>query len=92
MRSRSNIWLWTAKPRQTANNSTRCSSALREAVLARDVPGASSRILDPAEVPWDPVLPRKNRNFAMGVSGRRSAGAGARLCSRDFQHRVTSPD
>ena len=64
----------------------------REAVLARDVPSASSRILDPAEVPWEPVLPRKNRNFAMGAVSGGVLALALVFVLEIFNNRVTSPD
>ena len=64
----------------------------REAILARDVPSASSRILDRAEVPSEPVLPRKNRNLAMGAIGGGVLALALVFLLEIFNNRVSSPD
>ena len=64
----------------------------REAILARDVPSASSRVLDRAEVPTEPVLPRKTRNLAVGAFGGGMLAIALVFLLEAFNTRVSSPD
>jgi len=64
----------------------------REISISRDLPGASARILDAAEVPGGPILPRKERNNLLGVVGGAVFALGLVFLLEAFNTRVTSPD
>jgi capsular exopolysaccharide synthesis family protein len=86
---------YTALEREAEANRQQLDNLLqrsREAVLARDVPGNSARVLDAADVPEFPVLPRKTRNLALGVFAGGVFAIGLVFVLEIFNTRMTSPD
>ena len=86
---------YTALEREAEANRQQLDNLLQrsgEAMLARDVPSASSRILDAAEVPMGPVLPRKTRNLAMGAVASGALALVLVFVLEIFNTRVTSPE
>jgi polysaccharide biosynthesis transport protein len=64
----------------------------RQVSLARDVPTASMRMLDPAQVPDVPILPREQRNLLLAIIGA-AFFAFTVVFLRELLHtRMTSPD
>jgi polysaccharide biosynthesis transport protein len=64
----------------------------KQITLARDLPSASTSVLDPAEVPGAPVSPRKQRNLMFGVGGSATLALAVVFLLELFNTRVTSPD
>jgi succinoglycan biosynthesis transport protein ExoP len=64
----------------------------KQITLARDLPSAHARLLDEAQVPSDPILPRKQRNALMGISGGGFAAVALIFLLELFNTRVESAD
>ena len=86
---------YTALEREAEANRQQLDTLLqrsREAVLARDVPSANARVLDPAELPWEPISPRKTRNLALAAVSSGMLALALVFGLEIFNNRVTSPD
>jgi succinoglycan biosynthesis transport protein ExoP len=64
----------------------------KQITLSRDLPSASASLLDPAEVPGAPILPRKERNIVMALSGSGALALALVFLLEFLNTRVTSPD
>lgn len=64
----------------------------REAALARDLKSSNVRIVDAAEVPIFPVLPRKDRNLGLALLGSGAFALGLVFLLELVNRRLTSPD
>jgi capsular exopolysaccharide synthesis family protein len=64
----------------------------KQITLARDLPSASASLLDPAEVPDAPVLPRERRNLVMALSGSSALALALVFLLELMNSRVTSPE
>ena len=65
---------------------------LREAELARELKSTNVRMLDAAEVPWEPFLPRKERNIAMALVAAGGFALGLVFLLEVMNRRMTTPD
>jgi succinoglycan biosynthesis transport protein ExoP len=64
----------------------------RQIELARDLPTASARLLDAAQVPAVPIRPRKQRNLTLGLVCSGVLAFGLVFLREIFNTRMTSPD
>jgi capsular exopolysaccharide synthesis family protein len=64
----------------------------KQITLARNLPSASASLLDPAEVPDTPILPRAQRNTIVALGGSAFLALGLVFVLELFNTRVTSPD
>jgi polysaccharide biosynthesis transport protein len=64
----------------------------KQITLARDLPSASASLLDPAEVPDAPVLPRERRNLVMALFGSGAFALALVFLLELMNSRVTSPE
>jgi capsular exopolysaccharide synthesis family protein len=64
----------------------------KQITLARDLPSASAAVLDAAEIPDTPVLPREERNMMVAVGGSTFLALAVVLMLEIMNSRVKSPD
>jgi len=64
----------------------------KQITLSRDLPSASASLLDPAEVPDEPILPRKERNIMLALSGSGVLSLALVFLLEIFNTSVTSPE
>ena len=64
----------------------------REAALAKELQSTSVRIVDWAEVPGEPALPRKSRNIMMGLIGGGGIGLFLAFILELLNRRIRSPE
>jgi succinoglycan biosynthesis transport protein ExoP len=64
----------------------------KQITLARDLPSASASLLDPAEVPTVPVLPRQERNLVVAICGSGVFALALVMLLEITNSRVTSPE
>jgi polysaccharide biosynthesis transport protein len=86
---------YTALQHEAASNREVLDKLLQrssEATLARQLQTSNARIIDVAEVPAWPVLPRKNRNLMLAAAGSGFLALGLVFLLEIFNTRLTSPD
>ncbi len=64
----------------------------REAALARDLKTTNIRIIDAAEVPGWPIMPRQERNLTLALVGSGGFALGLVMLLELLNRRMTSPD
>ena len=64
----------------------------KQITLARDLPSASTSLLDPAGVPGAPILPREQRNLTLGITGSTAFAFALVFLLEILNTRVTSPE
>src|SRR4030095_721288 len=64
----------------------------KQITLARDTPSASAGLLDAAEVPGTPILPRKKRNIILALTGSGALSLALVFLLEIFNARMTSPE
>ena len=80
---------YTALEREATSNREVLDKLLqrsREAALARELQSTNVRIVDSAEIPGWPILPRKERNMMLALVGSGALGAGTGVPARDVQY------
>ncbi len=63
----------------------------RQIALARDLPSGNATVLDAAEVPGDPILPRERRNTMFSLAGSGALSLALIFLFEIFDTRMTSP-
>jgi polysaccharide biosynthesis transport protein len=86
---------YTALEREATSNREvldRLLQRSRETALTRELQPTNIRVLDWAEAPVFPILPRKQRNVLIGLFGSGGLALGLILLLEAFNTRITSPE